>query len=253
MSGEWVGYWLVRAGLAAAGLLTILATVSSYLLMPALHYDELPAVPTMQAQLPRMESSFGVAVLLLVPCRLTLRGWPFWTQLAFSAAGGSLFMTKGVTGIAGGYKTEILEAHAMRLLPMTTRRWMSVVVGAAVTLWMGTAAYRVRFDPSCEFIHHLWERSDTPGGTLRSIIGTGHPAPFWPQYWRRLLGKPWPGTYRCRCVDPTYAINGAVQQFYNLIVIMVGFVFGVAGNGQHAVLRIPPGKKHSDPPHKISC
>ena len=44
-----------------------------------------------------------------------------------------------------------------------------MVVGAAVTLWMGTAEYRVLFDPSCEFVHHLWERSDTPEGTLRSI------------------------------------------------------------------------------------
>jgi len=117
-----------------------------------------------------------------------------------------------------GSKSGTFQEGAMRLPRMTTRRWMRVVVGAAVVMWMATVAYRVQVDPQSRYIHHLWgERKDSPEGLRRSITSTLCHAPFWPLYWRRLLGQPWPGTYRCRCDDPRYAINGAVSQFYTLI------------------------------------
>jgi len=102
MSGEWIAYWMVRTGVAAAGLIALLATVSSYALMPGLYYDDLPTPPPMPERLPGIAAGLGVAVLLLLPNRLTLRGWPFWTRLALSAAVGSLFIVAGVGGIAAG-------------------------------------------------------------------------------------------------------------------------------------------------------
>lgn len=76
------------------------------------------------------------------------------------------------------------------------RRLMMIVAVASVLLWMGSTAYYVGYDRGCHWIIHDWERRDSPGITTTPCV-----APFWPQYWRRLLGRPWPGTFRCECAN----------------------------------------------------
>ncbi len=77
---------------------------------------------------------------------------------------------------------------------------------------MAVAAWRVRSDPGCRYIVHFWELVDGPDDVptvTRSVCG----APFWPQYGRRLLGLPWPGSYRCVCdaLDPGYCEFGMLR------------------------------------------
>ncbi len=48
----------------------------------------------------------------------------------------------------------------MRPPRMTTRRWMRVVVGAAVATWLVTVAYRVQADPHSRWVQHLWLRGN---------------------------------------------------------------------------------------------
>jgi hypothetical protein len=78
---------------------------------------------------------------------------------------------------------------------MTTRRWLAITAIVAIGLWLGVTAKAVINDHQSERLYHLWERFEClePG----SIYNSGHKAPFWPRYWRRLLGRPWPGTYVC--------------------------------------------------------
>ena len=44
-------------------------------------------------------------------------------------------------------------------------------------------------------MYHTWERHGVEGYHESRI--TKHPTPFWPRYWRGLLGLPWPGTFTC--------------------------------------------------------
>jgi hypothetical protein len=83
----------------------------------------------------------------------------------------------------------------MRLPTMTTRRWMAVTVASAIALWLSVTAYHVETDRDGEWIYHLWERFDSidPG----SVYNSQHRAPFWTRYWRKLIGRPWPGNYAC--------------------------------------------------------
>ncbi|AWM38888.1 hypothetical protein GobsT_28840 [Gemmata obscuriglobus] len=99
---EAVTYWLVRGGVAAAGLVAILGTVSSHFFMPELYYDHLPEPPPLRAQLPSIAAGFGVGTLLLVPHRVTMRGWLFWPRLAVSAAVGLFLVGAGLSAIAAG-------------------------------------------------------------------------------------------------------------------------------------------------------
>jgi len=83
----------------------------------------------------------------------------------------------------------------MRLPRMTTRRWMLVVSFLALSQWLGVVAYRVGTDPKGTWLFHLWERHGSIGSG--SVFNAQHPVPFWPRYWRALLGRPWPGSYVC--------------------------------------------------------
>jgi hypothetical protein len=101
---------------------------------------------------------------------------------------------------------------------MTTRRWMIVVIGAAIVLRASEMAYREMIDTHSRYVYHIWARKDSPYDEPdRPMIGTVCYAPFWSRYWRGLLGQSWPGTYKCSCDDPRYAINGAVSQFYSIV------------------------------------
>jgi hypothetical protein len=90
---------------------------------------------------------------------------------------------------------------------ITIRRSMVAVVVIAVVLWLSATAIRVDGDAESRQIYHCWEgeaskieswdgRKMTYGWTpnFRSEF---HRAPFWPRYWRRLLGRSWPGDYVC--------------------------------------------------------
>lgn len=83
----------------------------------------------------------------------------------------------------------------MRFPRMTTRRWMIVTAGTSIALWLSVTAYRVKTDGESEWLFHLWERHDSH--SPESVFSSSHQAPFWPRYWRRLFGQPWPGTYVC--------------------------------------------------------
>ena len=63
-----------------------------------------------------------------------------------------------------------------------------------VATWLTITAARVVSDPNGDGMCHLRMRIDT-----RELVTQGHPIQgvFWPRYWRRLLGQPWPGTYVC--------------------------------------------------------
>ena len=90
----------------------------------------------------------------------------------------------------------------MRLPRMTMRLWMVAVVGAAVMTWIAVTAYRIEHDVQHSWLHHHWAVKALPGISYPPSIGTFCQSPFWPRYWRTLLGQPWPGTWKCRCTDP---------------------------------------------------
>jgi hypothetical protein len=83
----------------------------------------------------------------------------------------------------------------VKLPRMTTRRWMFAIAFFALSLWLGLVAYRVGTGPGGKWVFHLWERHGfiEPG----SVFNSQHSVPFWPRYWRALLGQPWPGSYVC--------------------------------------------------------
>ena len=45
-------------------------------------------------------------------------------------------------------------------------------------------------------------------------------APFWPRYWRAILGRPWPGTYHCECLDAGTSRSAADE--YRLVFTTAG-------------------------------
>jgi hypothetical protein len=79
---------------------------------------------------------------------------------------------------------------------LSLRRMMALVALAAVATWLGGAAVRVMDDRRYGSILHHRHR---PGECCGFVLF--EPAPFWPRYWRRLLGQPWPGSYACDCDD----------------------------------------------------
>ena len=102
--GEAAAYWVVRTGLAVAGLLAICGTVICHFLSPQLYYDHLPEPPPLLEQLPSIAIEVAFGTLLLLPHRLTMRPWLFWTRLAASVAGGLVVAWAGVDGIIDGLR-----------------------------------------------------------------------------------------------------------------------------------------------------
>ncbi|MFO0960218.1 MAG: hypothetical protein U0800_22725 [Isosphaeraceae bacterium] len=102
--GQWIAYSLVRAGVAAAGVLAILAIVLCHFLAPGIYYDHLSKPPPLRERLPEIAAWLVVGSLLLLPHRLTMRGWLFWPRLAVSVAVGLLLVGAGVAAIAAGLR-----------------------------------------------------------------------------------------------------------------------------------------------------
>jgi hypothetical protein len=123
----------------------------------------------------------------------------------------------------------------LRQLQMTTRWCIAAVAGAAVGMWMIAVVYRVQAASHKEDLFHLWVRKDLSrpedraGGLRGSLLGTSCCADFWPRYWRRLLGQPWPGTYRCRCVASEDAIDPAAPKGANNAAIAITQTYRLVG------------------------
>jgi hypothetical protein len=71
---------------------------------------------------------------------------------------------------------------------------MIVVAVIAVAAWLSATAVLVARDPNAEQMSHLRQRRDTGELVVQTHLITGT---FCARYWRRLLGRPWPGTYVC--------------------------------------------------------
>jgi hypothetical protein len=75
----------------------------------------------------------------------------------------------------------------MRLPRVTIRRLMILVVVAAIGTWAGMRARDVYMDNDYHIHIHAHWLKDEPAMTFNSAITP----PYWPRYWRHLLGLPW--------------------------------------------------------------
>jgi hypothetical protein len=82
---------------------------------------------------------------------------------------------------------------------LTVRRLMVVVAIAALPAWLAIGAIRVVSDPEGSTLHHFWIWRAVEYAPPHLAHMSECRAPFWPRYWRSILGEPWPGTYRCPC------------------------------------------------------
>lgn len=80
----------------------------------------------------------------------------------------------------------------------TIRRMMVLVAVVGFAIQSAITAYHVQYDLECKWIRHVWMRIDEPTGPPHLQFGKCV-APFWPQFWRKVLRQPWPGAFRCEC------------------------------------------------------
>src|SRR4051812_42672672 len=80
-----------------------------------------------------------------------------------------------------------VDATPMSLPRFRLRTLMIAVAVVAVASYSAITANRVRVDVQGRWLYHLWERRGLEG--YHRDYGSMHPAPFWPRYWRRLLGR----------------------------------------------------------------
>lgn len=97
-------YLVMRIGIAGAGLLFVLATLSSHFLTPELYYDEAPGPPPLREQLPDIILSLGMGVLLMVPHRWTQRAWLFWPRLAIYGLVAAFCLWRAIEGVVAGLR-----------------------------------------------------------------------------------------------------------------------------------------------------
>jgi hypothetical protein len=112
---ERISYGLVRALIAVAGVIWILATIVAELMMPGLAYDHLSEPPPLPDRLPGIALSLGMGLLLCVPHRWTC-GWAFYLRLlvyGFLSFRLLYVAIRGVVdGLAGGKSWHIFPASA---------------------------------------------------------------------------------------------------------------------------------------------
>jgi hypothetical protein len=95
-------YLVMRIGIAGAGLLVVLATLSSHFLTPELYYDEAPGPPPLREQLPAILSGVGIGLLVMVPHRWTRHAWLFWPRLAVYALIAAFCLWRAIEGVLEG-------------------------------------------------------------------------------------------------------------------------------------------------------
>jgi hypothetical protein len=78
---------------------------------------------------------------------------------------------------------------------MTTRKLMKTILKIAIILWVDITLYR-----SWGLKTHIRPDQTIPGAFLYDD-GRGptycERRPFFPKFWRKLFGLPWPGGYTC--------------------------------------------------------
>jgi hypothetical protein len=77
----------------------------------------------------------------------------------------------------------------MRLPRTTTRRWLAVIASLALGMWISRA-----LGSTLPLRPHLLPSPTIPGAFEYSDCPY---RPFWPKFWRILLGQPWPGNFVC--------------------------------------------------------
>jgi hypothetical protein len=83
----------------------------------------------------------------------------------------------------------------MRTPKSTTRRLMVIVLLIGIGTWAGVAAERTRSNKSRAHLHY--KNEGAPNAPLTDFSLTRAWVPFWPVYWRTLLGLPWDWHYDC--------------------------------------------------------
>lgn len=79
----------------------------------------------------------------------------------------------------------------------TLRSAMVLVACAGVAGWLLLAAERVRTEPGSGTVCHLGRYRDN--GEPFAYGHGSSPRVFWSKYWRKVLGRPWPGSFACPC------------------------------------------------------
>ena len=85
----------------------------------------------------------------------------------------------------------------MRRRRITVLGLMGLVLGSGIALHMGLAALRV--SSAKEYHGHTWVH--VQGGKPFFTLASAEQPPFWPRYWRYLLGVRWKGLPMCRTVE----------------------------------------------------
>jgi hypothetical protein len=80
----------------------------------------------------------------------------------------------------------------------TVRRLMFAVAIAGLASWLIRVAVEVASDPSACTIVCVFQ---SPATGKVEYLTQCNPPTFWPRYIRRLMGRRWPGDYRCPCGD----------------------------------------------------
>lgn len=107
-------YYILRTGIAIAGLLWIAMTLSSHFLLPELLYDQAPGPPPVRVRLLGIILNIGLGVLLAVPHHWTRRAWLYWPRQVVYCALAVFLLWKTSQGalayIGGGKSWQILPA-----------------------------------------------------------------------------------------------------------------------------------------------
>jgi hypothetical protein len=97
----------------------------------------------------------------------------------------------------------------MRRRTMTVGRMMTWIIAAALVLWVARPAVSILLVDGVGSHSHprlplVWtaEQGRPMCGLLGRAPDYAHPDPFWPHYWRSLVGQPWPGGYECPLEPP---------------------------------------------------
>jgi hypothetical protein len=90
-----------------------------------------------------------------------------------------------------------LENATVKVCRVKIRSMMAGIALLGVVFWLAFTTFDVAFGSRDRWLLHAYEERIT--GSETSFLVLQHPAPFWARYWRKLLNRPWPGSYECAC------------------------------------------------------